>query len=105
MGPIPVSEPRITARPRLLILLASLLYIEALAVAALTVLLIVDAVIQNPDSYLSAVALGLFLGGGLTPIDNGLRDLRFAAQPRSASGDIVFVDIDSIRYFIVTSIF
>ena len=39
--------------------------------------------------------IALFLLGALTPIDNGIRDLRFAAQPRAASGDFVFVDIDS----------
>ena len=42
-----------------------------------------------------AVIIGLFLGGVLTPVDNALRDLRFSAQPRAASGDIIFVDIDS----------
>ena len=57
MGPEPVSEPRVTPRPRLLVVLAGLLYLEAVIVAALTVLLIVDIVAQRPDSYLSAVAL------------------------------------------------
>jgi hypothetical protein len=44
-------------RPALLVLLAALLYLEALALAGVSVLLVVDAVIQHPDSYLSAVAL------------------------------------------------
>jgi hypothetical protein len=39
------------------VLLSALLYLEAAGLAALTVLLVVDAVIQHPDSYLSAVAL------------------------------------------------
>jgi diguanylate cyclase (GGDEF)-like protein len=33
--------------------------------------------------------------GGLRPLDNGLRDLRFAAMPRLATDSVVFVDIDS----------
>jgi hypothetical protein len=52
-----VSEPSGPNRPTLLLVLSALLYLEAVALAALTVLLVVDAVIQHPDSYLSAVAL------------------------------------------------
>ena len=33
--------------------------------------------------------------GGVATLDNGLRDLRFAAAPRLPTGNIVFVDIDS----------
>jgi hypothetical protein len=52
-----VSSPSTPRQPVLLVVLSALLYLEAVALAALTVLLIVDAVIQHPDSYLSAVAL------------------------------------------------
>ncbi len=52
-----MSEPNAPDRPTLLLVLSGLLYLEAVALAALTVLLVVDAVIQHPDSYLSAVAL------------------------------------------------
>jgi hypothetical protein len=52
-----VSEPRGQARPRALVALAVLLFIEGAALTALALLLIFDAVSQQPDSYLSAVAL------------------------------------------------
>src|SRR5689334_5587546 len=42
-----------------------------------------------------AAILLLTASGGLRPLDNGLRDMRFAATPRVASGSVVFVDIDS----------
>ncbi|MEO6395973.1 MAG: EAL domain-containing protein [Devosia sp.] len=41
-------------------------------------------------ALLVAAGLGLF-----RPIDDALRDLRFAEQTRAASGNIVFVDIDA----------
>jgi diguanylate cyclase (GGDEF)-like protein len=46
----------------------------------------------------AAAYAGLLLltwAGLLRPLDNGLRDLRFAATPRTATGSVVFVDIDS----------
>ena len=42
-----------------------------------------------------AAIAGLVLSGGFAPLDNALRDLRFAANPRLATGSVVFVDIDS----------
>ncbi len=52
-----MSEPSATRRPILLLVLSAFLYLEAVALAALTALLVVDAALQHPDSYLSAVAL------------------------------------------------
>jgi CHASE2 domain-containing sensor protein len=42
-----------------------------------------------------AAIAGLVFSGGFAPLDDALRDLRFAANPRLATGAIVFVDIDS----------
>ncbi|HZY48914.1 MAG TPA: hypothetical protein VFE64_03970, partial [Devosia sp.] len=45
---------------------------------------------------LTFIALaGAALTGGFTALDDGLRDLRFAAAPRSPTGSIVVADIDS----------
>jgi hypothetical protein len=52
-----VSVPSIPRRPVLLLVLATLIYLEAAALAVVTVLLLVDVVSQHPDSYVSAVAL------------------------------------------------
>ena len=46
-------------------------------------------------AFIYAAILGLSLLGALKPIDNALRDLRFAAAPRATIGDVVFVEIDS----------
>jgi len=42
-----------------------------------------------------AAILAVSFAGGMRPLDNALRDLRFGAAPRAASGSVVFVDIDS----------
>jgi len=52
-----VSVPSIPHRPVLLVVLASLIYLEATALAAISVVLIIDIASQHPDSYLSAIGL------------------------------------------------
>ncbi|MEM8796286.1 MAG: EAL domain-containing protein [Pseudomonadota bacterium] len=47
------------------------------------------------QTMIAALFLALFLQGVLDPLDKWLRDLRFAYDDRTPSGDIVLVDIDA----------
>jgi hypothetical protein len=72
-----VSDASTPRRPGLLVLLAALLYLEAAALAGLTVFLIVEVVSLRPDSYASAIALIVLAAiGALWPAIMGTYALR-----------------------------
>ena len=52
-----MSEPKVRRRPALLILLAALIYLEAVALAVVSIVLLLDLLTQRPDSYASGVAI------------------------------------------------
>jgi hypothetical protein len=72
-----VSNASAPRRPGLLILLAALLYLEAAALAGLTLFLILEVVLLRPDSYASALALIVLAAlGALWPAIMGTYALR-----------------------------
>lgn len=52
-----MSEPRVSRRPALLVLLAALLALECAALVAASCYLVVELLVARPDSFASAVAI------------------------------------------------
>ena len=59
-----MSEPRVSRRPPLLVLLAALIFLECALLSAATVYLVVELLVAIPASYATAIAILLLAALG-----------------------------------------
>ena len=52
-----MSEPRVSRHPRLLVLLAVLLFLECALLGVAAIYLVIEILVARPDSYASAIAI------------------------------------------------